>query len=1200
MKYFSFLLVLLWLLPLSAGAESVAFDAPGAFNPIVPGYFADPSIKKFGDLFYLYATTDGNGGGRGPSQVWVSGDFVNWTLVPMNWPVGTDFYWAPDIIKRPDGHFYLYYNQPCMTFGAVGDSPIGPWTPLGGGEGLVIPNYLVKNVITLDAQTFEDKTGDVYMYWGTWGIYPNSGCGVGRLNSDMKSFAKLGKIPNTQARDFFEGPYMLERNGVYYLMYSSGDCHNSTYRVQYAVGASLDGEFKMGPNNPVLSTSEDHTVDGPGHHSVLRLGDEYYIIYHRHDLPYTPDGMQRQVCADRLVFERDGVIKTVVPTHQGVGYLGTNSEPEPNLARGRRVMADSFYHDSLRNHDFKPEYAVDDNNATLWRPADNHMGHWLMVDLDSPQRIRRVLTQFEYATWFYQYLLEYSVDGEHWQVFADRRQNTRWGSPIVDRGDAMVRYLRLTITGVEKPGLFGAVWNLKVFADDRKDPMEDMADRAFFNDQVAISQATRVPRAWTATNEPDAAPLIYLEAAGIAAGSSVNIWTNQGTLGGEFRMDTGAVNVGVAKGRKAVRFSGREMMTASFRAPRALSGNNSFTVAAWVNNPEIAGSECLVSWGGHNGPDATTAQINYGSNRNWGAVGHWGFADMGFGESVPLAGDWHHLAIVYDGVVERVYVDGVLKNAAAKMLFVNEGEPIYLGASAPGTEFYDGYLASLRIFDSALSAEEIGKLYANAPVGDVLVQLDSARLDYGVLTNWVNTGATGVAFVTGTNPPTVEEVAHRMAVRFHPGQALQPWPTSTNGSSSFALVATIASQSGGRCQPVGFLRPDGKSAPIELSLPDTGWHQVVCEGESFTMRCYVDGKFLLAESPPKGAVGENIVLGGADFDGAVSGLQIYRHSMTDDEIQRLFVSWQREWTVPGAAFAIAPRALGPTVLGMTAQPSDAGSAGMQYDFIDSNNGSQGSGWQAQPFFLSDRIQPSAAGSYQLKVRDRFGNVSATSPANVPAIDPIHFKLVSDDFSEKHDYIVQGITNAVWNGLIGDTNAEIVGAGDGVLRLQSRNSFWDGNQPRGPFLYRNVEGDFLVQVKVADYAGLANRQPVGADDGGLMVRLPDSTGGENFVQLTFFPPWNQGNMWTSMVNGSRYQKGNMLGFDAHPYLQIIRLGTHVHFRTSSDGTKWEEMPESPVDRPDLAGKPVQVGLAHAAYGDQSSFISFSHFQLAVPK
>ena len=52
-------------------------------NPIIPGYFADPTVKKFGDTYYIYATTDGNGGGYGPSQVWMSKDFVNWSLQDM-------------------------------------------------------------------------------------------------------------------------------------------------------------------------------------------------------------------------------------------------------------------------------------------------------------------------------------------------------------------------------------------------------------------------------------------------------------------------------------------------------------------------------------------------------------------------------------------------------------------------------------------------------------------------------------------------------------------------------------------------------------------------------------------------------------------------------------------------------------------------------------------------------------------------------------------------------------------------------------------------------------------------------------------------------------------------------------------------------------------------------------------------------------
>ena len=338
-------------------AEDVPFDTPRAFNPILPGYFADPTIKKFGDTYYIYSTTDGNGGGRGPSQVWMSEDFLNWTLAPMNWPLSkTENYWAPDVIKGPDDRYWLYFTRPCEIYSGVSDSPIGPWAPVDGETGLVAPNHLVKDVLTLDSHVFETSKGETFMYWGTWGIFPNSGAGWGKLKSDMKTFDGLGKIPNTQIKDFFEAPFMLEKDGLFYFMYSSGSCHDSTYRVQYAVGDTPNGDFKMGPKNPILATNADKTVDGPGHHSMLKEGNEYYMIYHRHDLPFTPNGLTRQICADRIEFGKPGEIKAIVPTHKGVGPLGKNTETSTNLAFGKKVTADSFYTDTFRNHQYKPEY----------------------------------------------------------------------------------------------------------------------------------------------------------------------------------------------------------------------------------------------------------------------------------------------------------------------------------------------------------------------------------------------------------------------------------------------------------------------------------------------------------------------------------------------------------------------------------------------------------------------------------------------------------------------------------------------------------------------------------------------------------------------------------------------------------------------------------------------------------------------------
>ena len=83
------------------------FNASGTGNPIIPGYFADPTVKKFGDTYYMYATTDGSGAGFGPAQVWTSKDFVNWTLMPMNWP-DSHWIWAPDVMQHTDGELLLF------------------------------------------------------------------------------------------------------------------------------------------------------------------------------------------------------------------------------------------------------------------------------------------------------------------------------------------------------------------------------------------------------------------------------------------------------------------------------------------------------------------------------------------------------------------------------------------------------------------------------------------------------------------------------------------------------------------------------------------------------------------------------------------------------------------------------------------------------------------------------------------------------------------------------------------------------------------------------------------------------------------------------------------------------------------------------------------------------------------------------------
>ena len=443
------------LLGAVSGFARKKHDAPGTGNPVIPGYFADPTIKKFGDTYYMYATTDGSGAGFGPAQVWTSKDFVNWTLMPMNWP-DSHWIWAPDVIRHTDGRYYYFYCQPCIIHCGVSETPRGPWKNiLGESEAVLVPARFVTNAITLDGQTFVDDDGSVYLYWGTWGIYKGFGCGAGKMTPDLKGFTETRLIPNTEAVDFFEAPFVLKRNGIYYFMYSSGSCHDHTYRVQYATSDHPLGPYEY--KGCILETNEDGTVHGPGHHSILKEGDDYYIVYHRHDNPHSNRGFHRQLCMDKMEFAADGSIRKVIPTHEGVGALAPSVVKSENLALGAEVRASSCYDDN-----FRAEYAVDDNNGTLWRPRG--MGQeWLEIDLGSSREIQTVWTQFEYGTQFYQYLIETSVDGKHWSVFADKRNNHLAGSPMVDFGKAEARYVRLTFTGGQKNGFGGAVWNVKVF-----------------------------------------------------------------------------------------------------------------------------------------------------------------------------------------------------------------------------------------------------------------------------------------------------------------------------------------------------------------------------------------------------------------------------------------------------------------------------------------------------------------------------------------------------------------------------------------------------------------------------------------------------------------------------------------------------------------------------------------------------------------
>jgi beta-xylosidase len=671
-------------------------------NPLLPGYFADPTVKKFGDTYYIYATTDGIKLASGEPQVWMSKDFVNWYdyKLKLNIPEGLNNCWAPDVHQGKDGRFYYYMGNcemGCNIYGYVSDSPMGPFVLINDGKAVIPAGTSKKDFPALDAQFMVDDDGSVYSYFGTW-CTSFGGMGFVQIDpTDMHSILKTGFIPIAQVPKAFEAAYPIKRNGKYFLMYSSGDCRLGSYAVHYSVGDKPEGPFIPGKNSPILVTNTDGSVDGPGHHSILQEGNDYYIVYHRHDNPHSTNGEFRQVCVDKLIFSDSVTIEKVVPTHEGIGLLAKSQITTPNLAYKGKANASSYYHlvsnptaysHAGYDYSYLPENAVDDNNGTLWKAANSDMPQSLVIDLGKVQQVKRVMTQFEYPTYYYQYKLEVSTDSVHWQLFSDKTTNRRCGSPMIDDNDMSARYVRLTITGTEKSGVIPAVWNLKVYNTLFEIP-------AYQNAESKAGPGAKSTKSL----------LVDLNADALKVGSIITKVSNKGKLGGYFEA-SGTPVVKTIDGVKAAYLDGKSYLKLSKKALASLDWNSPFTASVWVYNPTVEMGECLLAWNSReNMLQSSYAALMYGTG-HYGAVAHGdGAVDVPYKE-IPVKATWHHIVVTFDGMLENVYVDGKLNTQTPISLFVEKGD-ILIGASGEPTENFSGYIANARLYDKAMTQHEI-------------------------------------------------------------------------------------------------------------------------------------------------------------------------------------------------------------------------------------------------------------------------------------------------------------------------------------------------------------------------------------------------------------------------------------------------------------------------------------------------------------
>ena len=319
-------------------------------QPILPGFHADPEVlySNLTKKYYVYSTTDGTPGWGGHDfSVFSSTNLKDWTDEgkmldvkgdQVKWATGNA--WAPCIeeVKQKDGsykyYFYFSAHNPKSKRKEIGvavsDSPTGPFVDSGAP---IITDadrpQEARGGQAIDVDVFKDpKSGKHYLYWG------NGFMAGAELNDDMLSVKKEtirhltpeGGTLDTWA--FREGAYVFYRKGLYYFLWSVDDTGSPNYHVCYGTSKSPLGPITIDPENYlVIKQKPEDGIYGTAHNSILQIPgkDEWYIVYHRInknfiDRHFAP-GIHREVCIDRLTFDKKGRIIPVTPTLDGPAPL---------------------------------------------------------------------------------------------------------------------------------------------------------------------------------------------------------------------------------------------------------------------------------------------------------------------------------------------------------------------------------------------------------------------------------------------------------------------------------------------------------------------------------------------------------------------------------------------------------------------------------------------------------------------------------------------------------------------------------------------------------------------------------------------------------------------------------------------------------------------------------------------------------------
>eukprot|EP00092_Neocalanus_flemingeri_P004022 GFUD01004329.1.p1 GENE.GFUD01004329.1~~GFUD01004329.1.p1 ORF type:complete len:386 (+),score=57.74 GFUD01004329.1:247-1404(+) len=315
------------------GRSSKEFrESPGSdefyINPLLRVNTPDPGVTRLvdGSGWALVSTTNNASRADNSSAfpIYFSKDLVNWQLqswvfTPTNWPVWAyGSMWAPEL-HHVNGRYIVYFTGAnrneilnCGAAVALTSDPFGAYEDIG--QPLVVDESAIAGA--LDPHYFKDPvTKKHYLLWKEDNplALQTSVINIRELKPEGTSFdgdsRTILRSNLSGERLVVEAPWMMYKDGYYYLFYSSGWFHEAKYHMRVAKGKRALGPF-IKRNLPVLdndweklSKGENSTFLGPGHASVVSMGDDWWVIYHAWVYGRVDKEPGRQLLLDKILWQ---------------------------------------------------------------------------------------------------------------------------------------------------------------------------------------------------------------------------------------------------------------------------------------------------------------------------------------------------------------------------------------------------------------------------------------------------------------------------------------------------------------------------------------------------------------------------------------------------------------------------------------------------------------------------------------------------------------------------------------------------------------------------------------------------------------------------------------------------------------------------------------------------------------------------------